>query len=74
MRNTYRVRGATKYSPNEMLVELYDETKNRFATIVTTKNDAPIEFPVGATVELATSIVEKPQLPKVVAKNIEVKK
>ena len=61
MKNQYRVRGATKYSPSEMLVELFDEEHKRFATIVSTKNDAPVEFPVGALVELATSVVEKPQ-------------
>jgi hypothetical protein len=65
----------TKYSPSESLVELYDEEHKRFATIVTTRNDAPVEFPVGAVVELATSIVEKPQpRPEVVKSTPGVKK
>ena len=61
MKNQYRVRGATKYSPSEMLVELFDEEHKRFATIVYGRNDTATEYPVGAVVELSTVVVEKPQ-------------
>jgi hypothetical protein len=62
MKANFRVRGRTKYSASEELIELLREDPNTqnpnpFATLVISKNDAAVEFPVGALVEIATSIV-----------------
>jgi hypothetical protein len=68
MKREYRVRGSTPYSPNLVLVELYNEKENLFATVVHAKNDAENDFPAGALVEISTQILEqpkpKPELPK----------